>query len=93
MASFDKQNILKHRDVVDNLENYIRKIEIDTINFELLFNQHSINHLDLLQIDAEGFDAVIIKLFPFERIKPSIIHFESKHIPKGTVRNSPGLSY
>ena len=38
--------------------------------------------LDLLQIDTEGFDAEIIRMFPFEICTPALIHFESKHIEK-----------
>lgn len=85
MASFSKQNILKHEYLIPDLEKYIKEIEIDTITFDTLFADNSIDKLDLLQIDTEGFDAEILKMFPFHRLKPHIIHFESKHIPK------PGL--
>lgn len=47
-----------------------------------LFSQFDVNHVDLLQIDTEGFDAEIIYIFPFDKIKLSIIHFESKHLSK-----------
>ncbi len=82
MASFNKQNILKHTNLIENLESYIKKIEIDTITFQNMLRKHSIDHLDLLQIDTEGYDAEILKMFPFQKLKPAIIHFESKHIPK-----------
>jgi len=29
-----------------------------------------------LQIDAEGYDYTLLKLFPFDKFQPSIIHFE-----------------
>jgi hypothetical protein len=34
-----------------------------------------------------SFDAEIIRMFPFSSLKPSIIHFESKHIPKENLEN------
>lgn len=82
MASFSKENILKHKSLINNIDSCIKEIEINTINFEELFNRHSIKRLDLLQIDTEGFDVTVLQLFPFHILKPSIIHFESKHIPK-----------
>ena len=41
-----------------------------------LFQQHGVGHVDLLQIDTEGYDLEIIKMVDFGRIKPAIIHFE-----------------
>jgi FkbM family methyltransferase len=82
MASFDKENIIKHNDILPGIEKFVKATEIDCITFENLFNQFSITHLDLLQIDTESFDAEVIYMFPFEKIKPGIIHFESKHLPK-----------
>ncbi len=37
---------------------------------------HTIKQIDLLVIDTVGFDFEILKMFPFDTIKPSIIHFE-----------------
>jgi FkbM family methyltransferase len=82
MASFDKNNILRHEYLFPGINDHIKEIEVDTITFRKLFTDHSINKLDLLQIDTEGFDAEILEMFPFQLIKPGIIHFESKHIPK-----------
>lgn len=82
MASFDKENIIKHRNILPGIENHITHTQIDCVTFEDLFDQFSISHLDLLQIDTEGFDAEVIYMFPFDKLKPGIIHFESKHLPK-----------
>ena len=38
------------------------------------------NKLDLLQIDAEGYDFELLKIFPFSRVIPKIIHFEHIHL-------------
>lgn len=85
MASFDRNTILKHSYLLPDIGRYIRQIQIDTVSFGNLLDDHSIESLDLLQIDTEGFDAEVINLFPFEILKPSIIHFESKHIPKNNL--------
>lgn len=36
--------------------------------------------VDLLQIDVEGYDAEVIRMFEFERYQPSIVRFENFHI-------------
>lgn len=82
MASFSKENILRHEYLIPSLQEHVNEIVIDTISFHTLFNKFNIDKLDLLQIDTEGFDAEIIKMFPFHLLKPSIIHFEAKHIEK-----------
>jgi len=87
MASFRKQNILKHNEFLPYLDKFIKELEIDTITFEEIFNVLSIKSLDLLQIDTEGFDAEVLNMFPFDIIKPSIIHFESKHLGKPSLEN------
>ena len=52
------------------------------LTFTDIFKKYQINQIDLLQIDTEGYDGELIKLFPFDLFKPSIIHFESKHLNK-----------
>jgi FkbM family methyltransferase len=37
-------------------------------------------YLDLLEIDAEGYDLELLKLFDFSRIKPPIVRFEHRHL-------------
>ena len=37
-------------------------------------------YLDLLQIDVEGFDLEILRLFDFDRLSPPIVHFEHRHL-------------
>ncbi|MBK8510774.1 MAG: FkbM family methyltransferase [Saprospiraceae bacterium] len=82
MATFDKASILKHDDLIPGIEHFIKPIEIPCLPFEEVINLSALKHLDLLQVDTEGFDAEIIRMFPFDILQPSIIHFESKHLNK-----------
>jgi len=82
MASFDIGNILKHRELIPSIDQHIRKTQVDCVTFASLFSRYSITRLDLLQVDTEGFDAEVIYMFPFDVLKPAIIHFESKHLGK-----------
>lgn len=82
MASFSIDNILKHKDLIPEIQDTIKKIEIETVTFENIISDNHLVKIDLLQVDTEGFDANVILMFPFDKVKPSIIHFESKHIAK-----------
>jgi FkbM family methyltransferase len=42
-----------------------------------------VSYLDLLQIDAEGYDLELLRLFDFERFAPPIVHFEHRHLSRG----------
>ena len=82
MASFQREHIVKHSYIIPGLEAMIREITVDCITFDDVFEHLSSERIDLLQIDAEGADAHILSLFPFDRVKPAIIHWEIKNLTK-----------
>lgn len=58
-------------------------IGFDTINcltFDTIFQKNSVTKIDLLQIDVEGYDYEILKLFPFGKFLPKMIIFESENL-------------
>lgn len=80
MASFQREHITKHEYLIPGLTGMIREITVDCILFEDVFAQLDSPRVDLLQIDAEGADAFLLSLFPFDRVKPAIIHWEVKNL-------------
>ena len=38
--------------------------------------------MDLLQIDAEGYDSELLRLFDLPRRKPAIVRFEHTHLSR-----------
>jgi hypothetical protein len=42
--------------------------------------RYHVAKLDLLHIDAEGYDDEIIKMIDFKRIQPGIIQYEHMHL-------------
>jgi FkbM family methyltransferase len=80
LASFDREHILKHSHLIPGLEDLIREESVQCITFDELLRQLPSDRLDLLQIDAEGADEYILSLFPFDRIRPAIIHWEIGHL-------------
>lgn len=48
-----------------------------------LLKEYGIDELDYLQVDAEGFDAEVIRMIDFETIRPAWIRFERTHLSEG----------
>jgi FkbM family methyltransferase len=80
LASFNKETILWHAHAFPDLEKMILMEEIPTVSFGTVLQDAGVSNLDLLQIDAEGFDFEVIKFFPLDRIKPAVIHYEHRHL-------------
>ena len=82
MASFDRNHILKHGYLIDGIEAMVREIQVDCIRFDDVLSNLLTKRLDILQIDTEGADGHILSLFPFETIKPQVIHWEIKNMSR-----------
>lgn len=90
LASFDKSHLLKHEGEAPGLAVYIEVLNVQTVTFDELLQKSGLHKLDLLQIDAEGMDALMLAWFPFHRIKPGLLHYEVEHmssIERQTVRS------
>jgi len=78
-ASFDRRHLLKHnipeRDIVS------QTVPCHTV--ESALRAAGLNQVDLIQIDAEGYDWPIIRSIDFVRTKPRIIRFEYRHMSDG----------
>ena len=82
MASFYREHLLKQSYLIEGIEGMIRELEVRCLSFGEVLDQLPSERLDLLQIDAEGADGYILSLFPFDRIRPAIIHWEIKNMTK-----------
>lgn len=94
LASFDKEALQALYDdgtverraakvgqrVDKNATNKIVSDEIKTFSPTSLINQYHVNKIDLLMIDAEGFDYEVIKMFDMDLVKPKCIIFERTHL-------------
>lgn len=80
IASFDKNVIMKHADQVPGLEAFLQVENVPCMSFSSLYKKFGIERVDLLQIDAEGYDAELLRLFDVPSRLPAIIRFEHKHL-------------
>ena len=51
-----------------------------TMTFQSLLDKYRLTHIDLLQIDTEGYDYEILKMVSCTEIHPYIINFEFIHL-------------
>jgi FkbM family methyltransferase len=64
---------------IPHVEARIQRTEVPSLTFEALCRKHAIGELDLLVIDAEGYDYEIIKGIDFQRHRPRLLIYESNH--------------
>jgi FkbM family methyltransferase len=72
LASFNRRVVSKRIRSCD-----IEESVISTVSVPTLLARHGVRDVDLLQVDAEGFDFEIIKLFDSAACLPKIIHYEN----------------
>jgi FkbM family methyltransferase len=53
--------------------------------------KYNIKQLDLLQIDTEGYDFEILKLFNFDCLQPKLIQLEHSHLKKNEIFDATRL--
>jgi FkbM family methyltransferase len=80
IASFSLEHLLKHESQAQGLSRRIVEHSIRTVSFHDLLDGYRIDHIDVLQIDAEGMDGRMLQWFPFERMRPGVLHFETAHL-------------
>jgi FkbM family methyltransferase len=69
-----------------NNEDYITEELVECLSTETLLKRYKIEDIDWLQIDTEGFDYEIIKMFNIEKTKPRVIVYENLHL-SGPLKN------
>jgi hypothetical protein len=80
LASFHSEHIINHEDRAPGLSKAFLTCKVPTLSFENLLDRYDVKSLDVLQIDAEGMDAQLMAWFPFDRIKPALLRYETVHM-------------
>jgi FkbM family methyltransferase len=76
VASFDREHLRRHN--VPDHEIISQSVPCHTV--ESAMRTAGLDHIDLLQIDAEGYDWPIIRSIDFARCRPRILRFEYRHM-------------
>jgi FkbM family methyltransferase len=74
-ASFNRSHVQSNFPGIE-----LEEITLDCITLDELLSEAASDHIDLIQIDVEGYDAEIIRLLDLDRWKPAIVNFEHNHL-------------
>lgn len=81
IASLDREVVLRHAYALPGLESRIVPTEVESVRLSSLMAQQSVTSIDLLHIDAEGFDDEIIRQIEMHAPwAPRYLIYEKKHI-------------
>ena len=68
------------------VEDLIVSEQVETITFADVLARAGTDQIDLIQIDAECYDAEIIRMIDFTRVRPAIIRFEHEGLSRRDYR-------
>jgi len=80
ISSFSKEHVLKHADYCPEIEEYVTSCRVNSITWGTLLEKHDLGRINLLHIDAEGFDYEIIKQVDLGPNRPAVILYEDVHL-------------
>lgn len=70
LGSFLKDEVVRHQLPGRGILHYLRQINVPCLGLSSLLAQHQLDQVDVLVIDAQGYDHHIVKQIPFDRIQP-----------------------
>lgn len=80
IGSFFSDVVLSHRYGIPNINDYLITEKVKCYSFNTLIKKNMVKKIDLLHIDAEGYDYEIIKMVDFSKIIPRMILYEHTHL-------------
>lgn len=94
LSSFKKENIQNAYDngfvkkvsekynlsIPEDRSTHIVSEQVDKLHPSTLISKYNVKNIDLLQIDVEGFDYEVIKLFDIVKTRPASIIYENIHL-------------
>jgi len=80
-------NVAKHHGdaLPAKREDYIKTEKVETKSPAFLMEKYNLYKYDVLQVDAEGFDFEIVKMFNIKTYSPKVVVYEEKHLSDNMV--------
>ena len=79
----DCSSLFKTQRIKSDLKrNMVKSIKVKCFTLDYILGKHNFSNFDVLQIDVEGSELEVFKSFSIYKYRPTIIHYESKHIKK-----------
>lgn len=80
IGSFSRDVVLSHVRVIPDIAARLIETEVPVLTFDALCAKHRLESVDLVLIDAEGYDHVILHDLDFGRYRPALVIYEHYHL-------------
>jgi FkbM family methyltransferase len=87
-SSFDRAAVAR---ISRHYATEVEELAVPALTVQSLLAKHGIESLDLVQVDAEGFDDRVLAMFARSSVLPAIFHFETGSLPPERIRASLDL--
>lgn len=91
IGSFSRETVLSHKHRFPAIERYITEQAVDVLSFNTLVDRYSIQGIDVVMIDAEGYDYEILQQIDLVRFRPKLVVYEQIHLSKAVKKASVDL--
>ena len=82
ISSLREEVILRHDSMIPGIENRLFSEEVTVKPLSAVLQQHGIKKIAMLQVDTEGFDAVVLGTIDFSKVSIGLMWYEHKHLLK-----------
>jgi FkbM family methyltransferase len=80
IGSFSREAVMSHARDIPDIERRLVVEDVPALTFESLCEKHGLEEVDLLLIDAEGYDWELIRAIDFARRSPRLLIYEHYHL-------------
>lgn len=80
LGSFRQDVVLSHAELVPDIDCRLVSMDVPCVTFETLCTRNGIDHVDVVQIDTEGYDREILELVDLDRYGTQLVVFEHLHL-------------
>lgn len=84
LGSFRRDVILKHRDRIPQLEQYLQSISVPSFTWKTFCREQKIERVDLLVVDVEGYDFEVVRQLDYRVHRPFLVIYEHHHFDDKT---------
>ena len=80
LGSFRRDVVLSHHELVDDIADRLVTVDVPCVTFATLCARHGLRHVDVVQMDTEGYDRDVLELIDLDGLGVELVLFEHLHL-------------
>ena len=80
IGSFSRDAVIAHGRDIPGIEERVVRTEVPCLTLDALLERHAVDRVDLLLVDAEGYDWEILRRVDLETTRPRLVIYEHYHL-------------